>query len=626
MPTPTSRCTRCWPALGGGVRSGVSTLAGLLLAASQIACETSDRGVLRYVDLVLDSTWASSTGTETKPVQAFCADETHFAQPLANAETLTTTVTVGAEAQLVVGGCLGGEASVSGASAELDLRIEDVSEGDGQQLSTVDFSKTVEAASGWWRHEMDISAFAERTVRLSLARTGGGGRKLFLRDVFVRHQPTIEQPEVSPRQTARAQPIQILLVSVDTLRADAISGLGGSWPTPRMDELIAGAHAFTRSWSAASWTKPSHASMLTGQPPQVHGALSEVTGLHPALETVSARLGRAGFSTAAVVQDIVHLDHRFGFDRGFDEYRTEHWSLPQRARYAVDWMARHREKPFFFFLHTFETHSDFKHLPYEAPGIRVNAIDERFGVENYGCTGPYCASGRLARINEGTVTPLPNEATILRYLYGQGVQQADAALGTLFDDLRDLGLWDRLMIVLTSDHGEAFLEHGVVLHGRQWEPVMRVPLVIKWPEGALAGMRSNLNVSGLDITPTLLGAAGIEPTGLPGTDLRQLRRGDRPLMLGTYSRTLVHDRFKLTIVRQGEPMRLFDVGTDPQEQDNLIDRRPRVRKQLLDHLNAHLRASYQARDALDREGTEPAETTLSDEERKRLQALGYLGG
>lgn len=595
-----------------------------VLALVYGACRAPEHlATLRYVDLVTSAAWTSSRGEVTAPKQGFCADETHFAQPLADGETLSAAVEIGAAGELTISGCVA-EGRPPGA-VRLALMVE------GQDGARLEQTAALSATSGWWRHREDLAAFEGQTVRLSLTREGGGQRPLYLRDVFVRHEradPPTATPTsdaAAPRDAA-APPLQVLLISVDTLRADAIAALGGTWPTPRLDALIAESQTFERSWSAASWTKPSHASMLTGQSPQVHGALSQVAGLHPAIETVSERLGQQGLHTSALVQDIVHLDARFGFDRGFDEYRTEHWTLPQMARYTVDWLARYREQPFFFFLHTFAAHSDFKHLPYEAPGLRVEAVDQRFGVENYGCTGPYCASGRLARINEGEVTPLPNEGAILRYLYGEGVQATDAALGTLFDDLRALGMWDRLMIVLTSDHGEAFLEHGTVLHGDHWENVMRVPLVIKWPGGELAGTRPPFNVSTLDVTPTLLSAAGIDPEGLPGSDLRVLRRKDRPLMLGTYARTLIQDRYKLMVIRQGGPMHLFDLEVDPGEQSDLIDSRPRVREQLLDHMRSHIRDAHRAKEALDRREAAGAVQPLSDEERARLESLGYLDG
>ena len=346
------------------------------------------------------------------------------------------------------------------------------------------------------------------------------GRDFFLRDLVV---------QTPPRPTAAARPDrrQVLLISIDTLRADALSALGGPWPTPRLDRFAARAETFTRHYAAAAWTKPSHASLLTGHAPAVHGAGEDVASpIRPGLALLAERFRDAGFRTKGLVTECVWLRPGYGFGRGFGEYDSVPWTPSQMARRTASWMAAHGEEDFFFFLHLFDVHSDFWHLPYEAPGVQRTRVGERFGLDGYGCRAGLCASHMLLAMREGRLAPQPGEDEILRFLYGGGVRHLDETLGQLLTDLDLLGLLDDMLIVLTSDHGEALLERGRVLHGAHWEPVLRVPLAIKWPRGGHAGERRDEPTSALDVAPTLLAAFGLGRPGASG--VRPAPRAARP--------------------------------------------------------------------------------------------------
>jgi arylsulfatase len=337
---------------------------------------------------------------------------------------------------------------------------------------------------------------------------------------------------------------------------------------------------------------------------------------------LAERFRDAGFATAGRVFDCLWLDPRFGFDRGFDDYRSVHWTLPQTARWSLDWMDEHSEQPFFFFLHTFEVHSDFRRLPYESPGARQNTVAQRFGVEGYGCRASHCASQMLMRINEGVVEPIPQEAQILRYLYDRGVEEVDRQLGMMFSELRRRGLFDDLLIVLTSDHGEAFLEHGKVLHGHTWEEVLRVPLIIKWPGGERAGERVEVPSGALDLAPTLLRAAGLPTDGLPGRDLRRLEVA-RPVFAGSNFDLVVDGRWKAVIDPRDGGRRLFDLLVDPAERRDLAAERPAEFERLAGLIRD--RAERERRFARQLDAASDRRRELTEEERERLRALGYLG-
>jgi len=579
-----------------------------LIAALLAACRGAERGP-GYEDLLISGRLRSSLDQPPAPALVSCGDETYFARSLAAGEKVWAELDAGQGSQLVVAGCA---ATGRGRPLRGSLRLELVFGGE-----RVERRLPLAPPHRWWRQEIDLTPYAGRGGSLRLEAEGVGPRaSLYLRDVYLRRQRPLPRRPSPP-------PLQVLLISVDTLRHDALSALGGPWPTPALDRLVAEGETFEHSYATASWTKPSHGSLFTGQHPPVHRAMTHTQGLHPALPTLAEYFQRAGFATAGLAQDIVHLDARFGFDRGFDEYRTVHWTLPQMARYAADWIADHRSVPFFYFLHTFAAHSDFYRLPYEAPDVDQATVEERFGVPHYGCERSSCASERLARINQGELQPLPGEAEILRFLYGEGVRFVDAELGRLFDDLRAQGVFDDLLIVFTSDHGEVFLEHGKVGHGHRYEPVLRVPLVIKWPGGAKAGERRIHNVSGVDVAPTLLAAAGIEVRGLPGVDLRRRLRPDRPIFAGTWDKHLIVGRMKLTLRRQNGGPLLYDLSADPGEEHDLSAERPAELARLGEILRRKLRQEQQQRRALDR--LQSALTSpLSEEERERLRALGYL--
>ena len=441
---------------------------------------------------------------------------------------------------------------------------------------------------------------------------------MYLEDVYVTHRIP------APATTGTAAP-GMLLISADTLRADAIGALGGPWPTPHLDRLVGESEVFAESWSAASWTKPAHGSLFTGVLPGVHGAIEYTDALHPAQPTLAEKLAEAGFATGAVVQDIVHLDPRFGFDRGFDDYRVADWSVGQMARHAATWIGAHRERPYFFFLHTFETHSDFRRLPYEAPTVAQPVLTERFDLgPDYGCGGApqVCASERLDAIRNGTVDALAVEPAVLRFLYGESVRHLDAELGRLFDDLRALGVWDDLMVVLTSDHGESLLETPRrVLHGTHEPEVLRVPLIVKWPT-RLAGARRAGSVrrepvSGLDVMPTLLAAADLAADGLPGSDLAGRLDAARVLVAGSDTATAITAERLLTRYEDGSRRDLVAGagGWQPAAPDGALDAA----------LEDILAEASRQRAVLDRLG-QPAKPALTEEERARLRAFGYTDG
>jgi arylsulfatase A-like enzyme len=645
--------------------SSRTVLVAAFLAAATFACAGGgEDGVPRYDDLVTDL--AVSGGGGDRRAQLPCADQTRFVRPLEAGEGLDAVVDLGEEPRLVLAWC-----RPERGRGELRVQVAALEKA-GTVLGgpVLEEAREIAGWADWQRWELDLRPLAGRQVRIALSTTLPAGVDLLLRDAYVDHRaaaagwprggvhvefderdaaaagtparavpdPAAAGPRLAAHRAAPSDPAErpsgpaapsMLLISIDTLRDGVLEARrGGGEPlAPRLGRLAAGAEVFSPHHAGGSWTKPSHATLLTGYPLTVHGADGDEGVLDPAVPTLAARLRDAGYATGGLVHDCVWLNPKFGFHRGFDDYRSVKWGAGQIARGAVNWMAAHRGRPFFFFLHAFDVHSDFHHLPYEGAGATMAGVEALFGVPRYGCRQQECASGLLAAIGEKRVVPLPEEPEILRHLYAAGVAEVDTILGRLFDDLRAAGLWEDLVVVVTSDHGEMLLEHGSTLHGHPWEEVLRVPLIVKWPVGTgPAGVRTEVPTSSLDVAPTLLALAGAAADDLPGVDLRRPRRG-RPRFAGSTSWWAVYEEgWKALFPTAAAPPRLYHLAADPAESENVAHRNPRELARLQGRLDA-LRAWSAAARARLSAGAEQGGAgagELTDEERERLRALGYL--
>jgi arylsulfatase A-like enzyme len=216
----------------------------------------------------------------------------------------------------------------------------------------------------------------------------------------------------------------------------------------------------------------------------------------------------------------------------------------------------------------------------------------------------------------------PQDVEILRHTYGSGVQYLDESLGTLFDTLRRSGMWDQMLIVVTSDHGEEFIEHGGLGHKTLYDEILRVPLLIKWPDGDRAGVENRMPCSAVDLAPTLLEFAGLPAGDLPGTPLH--RRGKKvPVFAGTLDRAVVADGYKAIFGYPEIPPLLFHLTDDPGELTNLaVSEADRLRtlEEIMRTQNEEALALYRRIGS----GSESGEVVLSRLERERLEAFGYV--
>lgn len=313
---------------------------------------------------------------------------------------------------------------------------------------------------------------------------------------------------------ARAKRPSVVLISIDTVRPDHLGCYGYARATsPNLDRFAAGAALFLNARSQAPWTLPSHMSLLTSALPSHNGVEDIMCKLPDDVAYLPELLRGAGYRTAAFVNNAQMKPH-WGFARGFEVWREFDVDTPEgMARpitdQAAQWLSSAGPEPFFLFLHYYDAHD-----PYDPP----SPFRERFGVTLTGAQ-----ARELAWEYRTPDRPFPDPALLdrLRAAYDAEIAYLDEQLGRLFAAIpRDA--W----VVVFSDHGEAFKEHGWTLHGAElYEEEIRTVLMIREPSRA-GGRRVDDPVMLLDVAPTLLAAAGIaRPASFEGIELQPALAG-----------------------------------------------------------------------------------------------------
>ena len=292
----------------------------------------------------------------------------------------------------------------------------------------------------------------------------------------------------------------VVLIDVDTLRADRLGVYTpGSELTPELDAWARSrATIFVDAVADASWTLPSTVSMLTGLAVHQHGVDRATGALSDSLPTLARRLRRVGYETLGVASG-GYLRPAFGLAQGFDRYRT---ADPHNLDFseAVGWLrGRDSERPFFLFVHTYAVHAPY---PYD-PALVDPGYDGAFlgvDIDYDNLIDPY---------REGRLELSPGDRGYVEALYDGLVSRMDAAIGGLLADVSELVGDDPLLVIFTSDHGEAFFEHEVLGHGQEiYQELLRVPLLIALPDGAGGALRDD-PVALIDIVPTVLDVVGL---------------------------------------------------------------------------------------------------------------------
>lgn len=427
----------------------------------------------------------------------------------------------------------------------------------------------------------------------------------------------------------------IILVVADALRADALN----AELTPNLHAFMRDSVVFSEAWSTATWTRPAVASLLTGRYPSQHRAVHKTDRLPDEVPTLAGLLAPGGYRTVASVTN-VNLAPVFGLGRGFEAYcyhaPRPFLGAPVAASrlFLVEiyrllrlrFFPGHREvfryyaegelvfkqgrvlmdpytgkpQPFFAYLHFMEPHDPYFAHPYDGRGVAR--------VEN----------------------PDPPAARAGEYLdlYRQEVRHFDKIFGELVAYLKETNVYHRSLIVFTADHGEEFADHGGFWHGTTlYRELVHVPLIVHFPGGAGAGTVQDDPASLLDLMPTALGAAGVQPPeNLAGRILSPEPRPDRRVLFaqedhqGCVLDAVRAGPWKLIRANPGNPrnlpeVQLFDLSTDPAEKNDLSSSEPDLREELLRVVEAGPAATPAPA------GKEKVELDSATEE--QLRSLGY---
>ncbi len=395
----------------------------------------------------------------------------------------------------------------------------------------------------------------------------------------------------------------LIILMIDTLRADHLPCYGYERNTaPFVCRLAEDGLSF-ESYSASSWTRPSVATLLTGQPPPVHQTITRSDSLPAAIPYLPELLSEQGFVTATFVGNL-NSGRRFGFARGFEHYhqtrptgKVDGAKVTDRGISLLPMLSGR----YFLYLHYVDPHD-----PYRP-------------------ARPWQSAGREAREHSwtqprkiGSRPPNPREITSLIDQYDGEIREMDSEIERFLAAADAAGLLADTLVVITSDHGEEFGEHGGLTHGRTlWEEVVAVPLVLWSADGRLRPSAGRPVLDHIDVLPTLLEALALEvPQGLAGdsrwSNLEAPRTGSRWLHLDLDDRALLASRNgdQKTIWSPQRSL-TFDLASDREEQAP----RPAKRQATL-HILEHYLAIVTS--------TPPQQAPLDDEAQAALTALGYL--
>lgn len=438
-------------------------------------------------------------------------------------------------------------------------------------------------------------------------------------------------PSVDETGLALFTNANLVLISIDTLRADHLSVYGYHRPTsPRLEDFARQGLVFDRFYHSGGGTLDSHVSMMTSLRPLTHG-ITPASGrsLEQERVTLAETLKAAGYSTAAFVDD-GYLVKKYGLWQGFDVYDDRGGRFEVILPLAQQWLEAHRRERFFLFLHTYDVHSAFTRLPYECPGDYPQLYARGLAGAFDGCRDGRCASELLAWVNAEVtagrkrVTDVFNreELDYMAALYDGCINYVDARLADLFGLLRSLEAFENTVIVVTSDHGEEFGEHGMLIHdNNSYEEMAHIPLLIRLPGGQLAGHRVRHLAAMVDLMPTLLDLLGAAtPEQAQGLSLLPTMWQNRPVQqrINIYN-NLLAGRWKMI----ADKRQFFDLVVDPLERTNLHDPAS-LHQQALASATRTLVRGDQAAQAVFARTVEPTAAQLSEEERAKLRALGYL--
>jgi len=578
------------------------------------------------VSVAVDSIWIRKQSESSKTARAPAydslvaivrlGDEERQAIALSRKSTLRYHVLVPANGSLGFG---------VGVEGEGDAPFSIAVTADGQPTTQV---LTGMASGAWTDHKVDLSRFAGETVRVDLSAEGQGTGRLAW------NSPRILVPAVPERNLEPAK--NVVVVVIDTLRADKLRPFNPQTrvKTPAIDQFASDGAVFELAQAPENWTKPSVASILTGLHPQTHQQKTGDAALPSSAELLSEHLQGEGFATGGFIAN-GYVSDRFGFDQGWDDYTNyirEEKSTEAKDVFddAGNWIEAHKDGRFFAYIQTIDPH-----VPYDPPGKYLQMYDPS---EYAGQIRPRMTGDLLekAKRNPPQVVFDARDKRQLEALHDGEITKHDHFFGAFLERLSALGLANDTLIVVTSDHGEEFDDHGSWGHGHSvYQELLHVPLMFRLPNRVPAGTKVGEAVSTLDISATVTDLLGVPAMAHnEGHALVGLMLGEAPSRPAVAFSDFQDDRRVITtgrwklILRGNLTSTMFDLVADPLEKNQLdasafpIGRRY-SRMLLGQFLGASDRGDWLSADQKGGTQLERENAEMDDTIRDQLRALGY---
>ncbi len=483
-------------------------------------------------------------------------------------------------------------------------------------------------AVGWQVHQLDLSKHEGRSAHFrfrnqATAAAEEGGWSL----------PVWGNPTLFGAGDKPVNDLNIILLSIDTLRADHLRSYGYEHETaPFIDRLAREGSLFENVVASSTTTGPAHMTIFTSLQPSTHGLIQMLNPERFAdVETVAQSMRKAGFETGAITEG-GPMREKMGFQRGFNTFQVIEdpgktvpvGNIEKNLSNARDWLRRHAGRRRFLFLHTYQTH-----FPLSPP--------ERYHQL-------FVDSGTKKKQNPAVANRVA--------AYDQSIRYVDDQLRSFVGEMKRDGLLERTVLVITSDHGESFLERGYMFHGPFLHPeIINVPLIIHGP--GIAARRISGPVGHVDIMPTLLELAGVT------SGSKQMGRSLVPLLSGTpdsldpqplyseawHRRAALGWPHKITMVPQptfsvrlgqrkllraktksGHTYECYDLANDPGEHKNILDLRPNAcadLKRLISDYSDFAKGFLDSADTAAAGGATHQQIEVDPVVQERLRALGY---
>ena len=496
------------------------------------------------------------------------------------------------------------------------------------------FDKVIRIEEGLLRKQLefesiDLSRFSGESLVLSLITQPSSGDKSLQPEnpaFSFWINPVIYRPE--------PEGMKVILISLDTLRADHLGSYGYERDTsPNIDQLAEDSVLFEDVYAHSPWTLPSHLSMLFSLNSASHQVYYNDQKIDTSFPSLASYLRKQGYLTRAFTGG-GYVSSIYGFSKGFDGYEEPVGGRKaalqdDEAAYLYEktshWLNRNRDKKFFLFLHTFQTHGPYRCPPpwnksFLSPEAKWNEMALRNFLDGHGDDYVFSEKERQNIID----------------LYDGEIKYTDEVLiKPLVAQLKEMGIYDNTLLIITSDHGEEFMDHGGWLHGRTlYNELIKVPLIIKFPSSRYKGNRVSSIVRLIDIMPTILDTAQVDYSGLDGKTLRELLSLSDP-QDRTFISDLAHKntpvpcpaitstnrgRVKFIIDRSPDGVKsveAYDLERDPEERQNIFHKVQEMRDEVVEFLQEYYEKKQKQTGSTER-------IQMGKELEEKLKALGYL--